>query len=86
MYDGLASVRERYGAAVPDLARVVLCYVLARDPAAPVLIGFRDDEQINTTITSLAERLTGDEITWLHQSLAPLRDAFVARMAKRHAP
>jgi aryl-alcohol dehydrogenase-like predicted oxidoreductase len=86
VHDGLASVRERYGASVPALARVALRYALARDPAAPVLVGFRDAEQINTTITSLGEPLTGDEITWLHQSLAPLRDAFAARMAKRHAP
>lgn len=86
VYDGLASVRERYGATVPDLARVALCYALARDPAAPVLVGFRDAEQINTTITNLGEPLTADEMTWLHQSLAPLRNAFAARMAKRHAP
>jgi aryl-alcohol dehydrogenase-like predicted oxidoreductase len=71
---------------VPDLARVALRYALARDPAAPVLVGFRDAKQINTTITSLGEPLTADEITGLHQSLAPLRDAFAARMAKRHAP
>jgi len=86
VYDGLASVRERYGATVPDLARVALRYALARDPAAPVLVGFRDAEQINTTITNLGEPLTADEMTWLHQSLAPLRNAFAARMAKRHAP
>ncbi|WP_433181651.1 hypothetical protein [Actinoallomurus sp. CA-150999] len=86
VYDGLASVRERFGATVPDLARVALHYALARDSAAPALVGFRDAEQINTTITSLGEPLTGDEIAWLHRSLAPLRDAFASRTAKRHAP
>jgi aryl-alcohol dehydrogenase-like predicted oxidoreductase len=85
VYEGLAPVQERYGATVPDLARVALRYALARCPAAPVLVGFRDAEQINTTITSLGEPLAGDEIVWLHQSLAPLRDALAAWMAKRHA-
>lgn len=86
IHNGLAPVRERYGATVPDLARVALRYALTRDPAVPVLVGFRDAEQINTTITCLGEPLTDEEITWLHHSLAPLRDAFTARMAKRHAP
>ncbi|GAA4239776.1 aldo/keto reductase [Actinomadura meridiana] len=86
VHHGLASVREHFGEAVSDLARVALRYALARDPAAPVLVGFRDAEQINTTITSLGEALTTAEITWLHQLLAPLRDAFTARMAKSHAP
>jgi 1-deoxyxylulose-5-phosphate synthase len=86
VYDGLALVRERYGATVPDLARVALRYALGRAPAAPVLVGFRDAEQINATVTSLGAPLAGDEIAWLRRSLAPLRDAFAARMAKRHAP
>lgn len=86
VHDGLAAVRERYGGTVPDLARIALRYALARDSAAPVLVGFRDAEQISTTIRSLGEPLRGDEIAWLHRSLAPLRDAFAARMAKRHAP
>lgn len=84
LHDGLAPIRERYGATLPDLARVALRYALARDPAAPVLVGFRDAAQISTTITCLGEPLTGEEITWLHHSLAPLRDSFAARMVKRH--
>ncbi|MFC0037288.1 aldo/keto reductase [Actinomadura rayongensis] len=84
VHRGLSPVRERYGATVPDMARLALRYALARDPTVPVLVGFRDAEQINTTITSLGEPLADDEITWLRRSLAPLRDAFAARTAKHH--
>ncbi|MGH3328710.1 MAG: aldo/keto reductase [Streptomycetales bacterium] len=86
VHDGLAPVRERFGSTIPELARVALRYALARDPGAPVLVGFRDAEQINATITSLGAPLSSDEIPWLRHSLAPVRDAFAARMAKRPAP
>lgn len=78
VHDGLALVRGRFGSTVPQLARVALGYALARDPAAPVLVGFRDAEQINTTATCIGKPLTSEEIAWLRCSLAPLRDAFTA--------
>lgn len=76
IWDGLAPLRERYGPAPAALARIALSYALARDPTAPVLVGFRDAEQISTAISCLtAPPLTLEEIDWLHQSLTPVRAA-----------
>lgn len=59
----LAPLRERYGARPADLARVALRYVLQHAPDAAVLVGFRDADQIHTTLTCLGDPLSDDEIT-----------------------
>jgi aryl-alcohol dehydrogenase-like predicted oxidoreductase len=86
VHEGLGPLRDRFGGTVAALTRVALRYALARDPDAPALVGFRDDTQISTSVTALGTPLTADEITWLHQSLAPLRHSFTLRAGKQPAP
>lgn len=67
----LAPIRARFGDTPAALARVVLAYALHRDPHAAVLVGFRDADQIHTTVTSLTDPLPPEEITELRAVLNP---------------
>jgi len=67
----LAPLRERFGSSPGDLARVALRYALHHAPDSPVLVGFRDADQIHTTITSLGPPLTTDELTDIRNLLQP---------------
>jgi 1-deoxyxylulose-5-phosphate synthase len=86
VHEGLGPLRDRFGGTVAALTHVALRYALTRDPDTPALVGFRDDTQITTSVTSLGAPLTADEVTWLHHSLAPLRRSFTLRAAKQPAP
>lgn len=65
----LAPVRARFGDSPAELARVALRYSLQHAPGAPVLVGFRNADQIRTTITSLGDPLTPDEVTDIRVTL-----------------
>jgi 1-deoxyxylulose-5-phosphate synthase len=67
----LAPIRARFGDTPAALARVVLAYALHRDPHAAVLVGFRDADQIHTTVTSLTDPLPPEEVTELRAVLNP---------------
>lgn len=67
----LAPLRDRYGTTAAELARVALRYVLQTAPDAPALVGFRNAEQIDTTLTSLGDPLTPEEITEIRAMLHP---------------
>lgn len=79
IHTGLTPIRARFGSTVTDLSRVALRYALARDTTAPVLVGFRDDAQITTDIACLGAPLSEGEMTWLHHSLAELRNSLTRR-------
>lgn len=67
----LAPIRDRFGDAPAELARVALRYVLQSAPDAPVLVGFRNADQIHTTLTSLGDPLTLDELAEIRALLHP---------------
>lgn len=67
----LAPIRARFGDTPAALARVALSYVVHHAPDAAVLVGFRDAAQIHTTVTSLADPLTPQEITEVRAVLHP---------------
>ncbi|MBV8934051.1 MAG: aldo/keto reductase, partial [Kutzneria sp.] len=67
----LAPIRARFGDMPAALARLALGYALHRDPNTVVLVGFRDADQIHTTVTSLADPLSPQEITELRDLLHP---------------
>jgi aryl-alcohol dehydrogenase-like predicted oxidoreductase len=71
VHERLTPLRARYGARAADLARVALRYVLHNHPEAPVLLGFRNAEQIRTTVTCLGEPLLPEEITEIRELLHP---------------
>jgi aryl-alcohol dehydrogenase-like predicted oxidoreductase len=70
----LAVLRDRFGDSPKDLARVALRYALRHAPAAVVLVGFRDADQITTTLTSLGDPLHEDEIAEITALLHPPTD------------
>lgn len=65
----LAPIRGQLGSSPAELARVALRYVLQTAPKSPVLVGFRDASQINSTLTSLGDPLTPDEINDIRTAL-----------------
>jgi aryl-alcohol dehydrogenase-like predicted oxidoreductase len=67
----LAPLRARFGSGTAATARVALRYALQHAPDSPVLVGFRDADQIHTTLTSLGEPLTSEEITEIRALLHP---------------
>lgn len=64
-------MRGRFGDSPKDLARVALRYALQHAPDAAVLVGFRDADQITTTLTSLGDPLHVDEIAEITALLHP---------------
>ncbi|WP_016698400.1 aldo/keto reductase [Actinoalloteichus spitiensis] len=67
----LAALRGRFGTSPAALARIALGYVLAHATDAAVLVGFRDAEQITTTLTSLDDPLHPDEVAEITALLHP---------------
>lgn len=67
----LAALRHRFGDSTKTIARIALRYALHRDPAAPVLVGFRNPAQITATLTSLGEPLSQDELDAVTELLPP---------------
>ncbi|MGH3778148.1 MAG: aldo/keto reductase [Pseudonocardiaceae bacterium] len=67
----LAPIRARFGDTPAEMARVALRYVLQTAPDSPVLVGFRNADQIHTTVTSLGDPLTEDDIAGIRATLHP---------------
>lgn len=64
-----APIRARFGDRPADLARVALRYALQHAPDAVVLVGFRNANQIHTTLTCLGDPLRPEEIDWIRGAL-----------------
>lgn len=79
----LSALRDRYGTDPANLARIALRYVLQHAPDAAVLVGFRDADQINTTLTCLGDPLTQDEFDQITELFHPHTDDNVERMPAR---
>ncbi|MDA3644330.1 aldo/keto reductase [Saccharopolyspora indica] len=58
----LAALRTRFGTTPAALARIAVGYALQHAPDAAVLLGFRNADQITTTLTCLDNPLRQDEI------------------------
>lgn len=67
----LAALRGRFGSNSAALARIAMGYALQHAPDAAVLVGFRDAEQITTTLTSLDDPLQPDEVVEITALLHP---------------
>lgn len=63
--DLMDPIRARFGDSPADLARVALRYALQHVPDAAVLVGFRNADQIHTTLTCLGNPLCLEEIAWI---------------------
>jgi len=67
--DLMAPIRARFGDRPAELARVALRYALQHAPDAVVLVGFRNANQIHTTLTCLGDPLRPEEIDWIRAAL-----------------
>ncbi|WP_103343900.1 aldo/keto reductase [Amycolatopsis sp. CA-126428] len=67
----LSPIRARFGNRPADLARIALGYALHHAPDAPVLVGFRNADQIHTTLTAAGDPLTPEEFTEIRAALHP---------------
>ncbi|MBB5159656.1 aldo/keto reductase [Saccharopolyspora phatthalungensis] len=70
----LAALRDWFGTDPTELARIALRYVLQHAPDAAVLAGFRDANQITTTLTCLGNPLGQDEIDQIIELFHPRTD------------
>ncbi len=66
-------IRSRFGDSPTELARVALRYALQHAPEAAVLVGFRNADQIHTTLTCLGDPLLPEEITWICADVEAVR-------------
>lgn len=73
IHAGLSDLGDRFGASLRDRIRVALQYALSADPNAPVLIGFRDAEQITVNLDSVGEPLTDEDVGAIRAVMAPVR-------------
>lgn len=67
----LAPLRGRFGTSPAALARIAIGYALQHAPDAAMLVGFRDADQITTTLTSLDDPLHPDEVVEITALLHP---------------
>ena len=65
VHEGLAPLRQRFGARPADLVRVALRYCLQRADGAAVLVGFTTPEQVEMNLTCLGAPLTDDELAFV---------------------
>jgi methylglyoxal reductase len=74
VHEGLAPLRQRFGARPQDLVRVALRYCLQRADNAAVLVGFTTPEQVEMNLTCLGAPLTDDEVAFGRAVMARLRE------------
>lgn len=74
VHDGLAPLRQRFGARPADLVRVALRYCLQRADNAVVLVGFTTPEQVEMNLTCLGAPLTDDEVGFVRAAMGRLRE------------
>lgn len=73
IHEGLGPLRERFGPAPADLARVALRYCLQRSDNAAVLAGFTRADQIQQNLTCLGDPLTDDDLAFVRETGARLQ-------------
>lgn len=68
LQDGLAPVRDRFGATPAELAPVMLAYCLHRASNAAVLAGFTTPEQVRANLAPPAHPLTDDGLAFIRDT------------------
>ena len=66
--DGLAPVRDRFGATPAELAPVMLAYCLHRASNAAVLAGFTTQEQVRANLAPPSQPLTDDDLAFIRDT------------------
>lgn len=65
IHGNLEKVKERFGAAREDMARVALQYLLAHEWVGCPIVGFRNVDQVKCDIAAAEKPLGGGEVSWL---------------------
>jgi len=65
----LGPIKQRFGAAVPDLARVALQYALARSARSCVIPGFKNAGQVEINVSAAGKPLSPEEVAFVRQQL-----------------
>lgn len=71
--DGLAPVRNRFGATPAELAPVMLAYCLHRASNAAVLAGFTTPEQVRANLAPPAHPLTEDDLAFIRDTAGAIQ-------------
>ena len=71
--DGLAPIRDRFGATPAQLAPVMLAYCLHRASNAAVLAGFTTPEQVRQNLTPPAHPLTEDDLAFIRATAGAIQ-------------
>lgn len=70
---GLAPLRERYGASTADLTRIALHYCLQHADNAAVLVGFTTPEQVAQNLNAIGEPLSPQDIAYVRETIRRLQ-------------
>lgn len=65
----LQPIKERFGGEVQDLVRVAIQFALAQSPNACVIPGFKNARQVESNAQGAGLPFTGEEITFIKQTL-----------------
>jgi methylglyoxal reductase len=68
IHDGLAPIRDRFGATPAELAPVMLAYCLHRAGNAAVLAGFTTPEQVRQNLAPPGHPLTEEDLAFILDS------------------
>lgn len=71
--DGLAPLRQRFGDTPSALTRIALQFCLQQADNAAILVGFTRPEQIAENLTAVGDPLTGEELTFVRDTLGRLQ-------------
>jgi methylglyoxal reductase len=73
IHDGLAPIRDRFGATPAQLAPVMLAYCLHRASNAAVLAGFTTPEQVRQNLAPPAQPLTEDDLAFIRATAGAIQ-------------
>ncbi|WP_328915481.1 MULTISPECIES: aldo/keto reductase [unclassified Streptomyces] len=73
VHEGLAPLRERFGATTRDLAGVALRYCLQHAGNTAVLVGFTTPKQVTQNLTAVGTPLTDEELDFIRSALGRLQ-------------
>jgi len=73
LQDGLAPLRDRFGATPAQLAPAMLAYCLHHASNAAILAGFTTPEQVRKNLTPPAHPLTHDDLAYIHDTAGAIQ-------------
>ncbi|MFJ4771524.1 hypothetical protein ACIP88_20840 [Streptomyces uncialis] len=82
----VARIRQKFGSAHSDLARVAIQYAFHGASRAVALAGFRNAEQITKALADNGDPLTDQDIRFLLQVMSPVRENVTTESSLLNGP